>query len=54
MEALRIEIWLGLIPVVAFVIAFLRLIGITREDDRTRIEICIKPVGYPDFFRGAD
>jgi|GraSoiStandDraft_43_1057313.scaffolds.fasta_scaffold196330_1 hypothetical protein len=46
--------WLGLIPVAAFVIAFLRLIGITREDDRTRIEICIKPVEYPHFFSGAD
>jgi hypothetical protein len=44
LEALRIEMWLGLIPVAAFVIP-LRLIGITREDDRTLIEICIKPVG---------
>src|SRR3954471_21086659 len=45
--------WLGL-PVAAFVIAFLRLIGITREDDRTLVEICIKPVGYPHFLSGAD
>jgi hypothetical protein len=53
LEALRIEMWLGLIPVAAFVIP-LRLIGITREDDRTLIETCIKPVGYPHFFSGAD
>lgn len=29
-----------------------RLIRVTRHDDRTAIEICIKPVGYPHLFNG--
>jgi hypothetical protein len=29
-----------------------RLIRITRQNDRTIIEICIKPVGYPHLFTG--
>jgi hypothetical protein len=31
-----------------------RLIRITRQNDRTLIEICIKPVGYPHLFTGGD
>jgi hypothetical protein len=30
-----------------------RLIRVTRQNDRTVIEICIKPVGYPHLFTGA-
>ena len=29
-----------------------RLIRVTRQNDRTVIEICIKPVGYPNLFIG--
>ena len=29
-----------------------RLIRVTRQNDRTVIEICIKPVGYPHLFSG--
>jgi hypothetical protein len=28
------------------------LIRVTRQNDRTVIEICIKPVGYPHLFTG--
>ena len=31
-----------------------RLIRVTRRNDRTDIEICIKPVGYPHLFSGGD
>lgn len=31
-----------------------RLVRVTRQGDRTVIEICIKPVGYPHLFAGAD
>jgi hypothetical protein len=31
-----------------------RLIRLTRQTDRTLIEICIKPVGYPHLFSGGD
>ena len=30
-----------------------RLIRVTRKNDRTIIEICIKPVGYPHLFTGG-
>lgn len=30
-----------------------RLIRVTRHNDRTIIEICIKPIGYPHLFSGA-
>lgn len=31
-----------------------RLIRVTRRNDRTILEICIKPVGYPHLFSGAN
>jgi hypothetical protein len=31
-----------------------RLIRVTRTNDRTLIQVCIKPVGYPHLFTGAD
>ena len=31
-----------------------RLIRVSRGNDRTLIEICIKPVGYPHLFTGGD
>jgi hypothetical protein len=30
-----------------------RLIRVTRQNDRTVLEICIKPVGYPHLFTGG-